>query len=65
VKNDSVYYPFILRDDTCFYGGDEPEYEPINISSKSIVVGEMFTISNQPSSEKYETVYEITHCHEY
>ena len=66
MKNESVYYPFIFKNDTCFYGGDEQTYEPINISSKRIVAGEMFTISNQPGSEEeWEAVYEITHCHEY
>lgn len=66
LKNESVYYPFILQNETCFYGGDEPEYELINISSKNIVVGEVFTISNQPGSEEeWEAIYEVTHCHEY
>jgi len=66
LKIESVYYPFILTNDTCFYGGDEHEYEPINIASKNIVVGEAFTLSSHPSAEeKVEMVFEITHCHEY
>ena len=67
IKNESVLYPFILKNGTsCFYGGEEHSFEPTNIGLGPIKVGRLFTISSSPSETKsWESTYEIVSCHSY
>ncbi|MDP3281733.1 MAG: hypothetical protein Q8M57_11920 [Nitrosomonas sp.] len=65
LKNERTYYPFILKDKACFYGGEEHEYEPTNLPEKIIEKGCFFTISNGPRDiETWESTYQITSCYE-
>jgi hypothetical protein len=67
IKNESVFWPFILRNgQSCFYGGDEHSFEPTNIGLGLIEVGRLFTIFNPPGEAMpWEATYEITSCHTY
>ncbi len=67
IKNESVLYPFILKNrNSCFYGGEEYSFEPTNIGLGPIEVGRFFTISSSPGeTESWESTYEIVSCHSY
>lgn len=67
VKNESVLWPFILKQgSSCFYGGEEHSFEPTNIGLGSIEVGRLFTIFSQPGEvEPWESTYEIIRCYAY
>jgi hypothetical protein len=66
LRNDEIHYPFLLKNKSCFYGGEEHESEPTNIVDKVIELGGQFTIFNGPgNSETWESTYEIISCHEY
>lgn len=54
-------YPFVLRRHReLFYGGEEPFSERTNLEDRDIVIGEYFTVLNDP-----EEVYQIVHIHDF
>lgn len=65
VRNEDIFYPFVLRRGTeFFYGGDEHWAEPTNIGEREIEVGEHFTLFNSPhDTERFEAVYVVTNVH--
>ena len=67
IKNDDVFYPFILRDGkSFFYGYEEHSFERTNIGQGSIEMGRFFTIWSQPGeNEAEESTYEVVSCHVY
>ena len=65
VRNEKIFYPFVLRHGKeLFYGGDEPWAEPTNIGQREIAVGTHFTLSNSPDdTEVFDAVYAVTNIH--
>lgn len=67
IQNESVYWPFILKNnESFFYGGEEHYTEPTNIGRSVIEKGQFFTIFSPPSeSSSWQSTYEIVSCHPY
>jgi len=67
IQNESVFWPFILKNgDSCFFGGEEHYTEPTNIGRGAIEAGRFFTLSSPPgASDTWQSTYEIVICHIY
>jgi hypothetical protein len=65
IQNESIFWPFILKNgDSCFYGGEEHYAEPTNIGCSEVEVGRFFTLSSPPGEPKpRQSTYEIVSCH--
>ncbi|RME59691.1 hypothetical protein D6779_03685 [Candidatus Parcubacteria bacterium] len=66
VKDGSIIYPFVLRSNKLLYGDDEGYCEHINLSSKNINIGSLFSIKSEPGdNEEWECCYEIRSVYDY
>lgn len=65
VRNEQIFYPFVLRNGKeFFYGGDKHWAEPTNIGQREMKVGTYFTLSNSPDDDKtFEAVYTVINIH--
>lgn len=67
IQNESILWPFILKNgNSCFYGGEEHYAEPTNVGHGEIQAGRFFTLSNPPGEAMpWQSTYEIVSCHKY
>ena len=67
IKNESIFWPFILKNsNSCFYGGEEHYAEPTNIGDDEVKSGRFFTLSSPPGEPTpWQSTYEIVTCHPY